>query len=124
MSRRLFPTVTHLTRSMKYLLSLKVLLIGFLQLSLNLVALAADDQTTPQPAADRIAEIERDLQGRLGVAVLDMANSKSIDYHATDRFPMCSTFKFLLSGAVLQRVDKQREQLDHKIAYGSMAPLE
>jgi beta-lactamase class A len=109
---------------MKYLLSLKVLLIGLVQLSLNLAAPAADDQTTAQPAAGRIAEIERDLQGRLGVAILDMANSKSIDYHATDRFPMCSTFKFLLSGAVLQRIDKQQEQLDRKIAYSSADLLE
>jgi beta-lactamase class A len=109
---------------MKDLLSLKVLLIGLVQLSLSVAAPAADGQTTAQPTADRITEIERDLQGRLGVAILDMADSKSIDYHATDRFPMCSTFKFLLSGAVLQRVDKQQEQLDHKIAYGSIDLLE
>jgi beta-lactamase class A len=108
---------------MKDLLSLKVLLIGLVQLSLSLAAPAAD-QTTVQPAATRIAEIERDLQGRLGVAILDTANNRSLDYQATDRFPMCSTFKFLLSGAVLQRVDKQQEQLDRKIAYSAADLLE
>lgn len=100
----LIPTVTHLDRSMKDLLSLKVLLIGVVQLVLGFSAPAADDQTGAQPGAARIAEIERDLQGRLGVSILDTANGRRIDYHATDRFPMCSTFKFLLSGAVLQRV--------------------
>jgi beta-lactamase class A len=122
--RVLIPTVTHLARSMKDLLSLKVLLIGVVQLVLDFSAPAADDQTGAQPGAARIAEIERDLQGRLGVAILDTANGRRIDYHATDRFPMCSTFKFLLSGAVLQRVDKQQEQLDRKIVYGSADLLE
>jgi len=109
---------------MKDLLSLKVLLIGGAQIWLGLTAPAADEPKAAQPAAARIAEIERDLQGRLGVAILDTANNKSIDYHPTDRFPMCSTFKCLLAAAVLQRVDKQKEQLDRKIAYGPTDLLE
>ena len=109
---------------MKHLLSPKVLLIGGLQLLLGLTAPAADEQKTVQPAAARIAEIERDLGGRIGVAILDTANNRSIAYHAADRFPMCSTFKFLLAAAVLERVDKKEEQLDRNIAYGSTDLLE
>jgi len=109
---------------MKDLLSLKVLLIGGVQLWLGLTAPGADEQKAAPPAAARLAAIERDLQGRLGVAILDTANNKSIDYHATDRFPMCSTFKWLLAADVLQRVDKQKEQLDRKIAYGPADLLE
>lgn len=109
---------------MKYLLSPKVLLIGSVQLLLGLTAPAADEQKTPQAAAARIAEIERDLGGRIGVAILDTANNRSIAYHATDRFPMCSTFKFLLAAAVLQRVDKKEEQLNRNIANSSVDLLE
>ena len=109
---------------MKDLLSPKVLLIGGIQLLLGLTAAAADGRRAALPAAARIAEIERDLQGRLGVAILDTANNKSIDYHAADRFPMCSTFKWLLAAAVLQRVDNQKEQLDRKITYGQTDLLE
>ena len=109
---------------MKYLLSPKVLLIGGVQLLLGLTAPAAEEQKTAQAAGARIAEIERDLGGRIGVAILDTANNRSIAYHATDRFPMCSTFKFLLAAAVLQRVDKKEEQLDRNIAYSSAALLE
>ena len=109
---------------MKDLLSPKVLLIGGVQLLLGLTAPAADEQKAAQPAAARIAEMERDLQGRLGVAILDTANNKSIGYHATDRFPMCSTFKWLLAAAVLQKVDKQKEQLDREIAFSSADLLE
>ena len=109
---------------MKHLLSPKVLLISGVQLLLGLTAPAADEQKTESPAAARIAEIERDLGGRIGVAILDTANNRSIAYHATDRFPMCSTFKFLLAASVLQRVDKKEEQLDRNIAYSPADLLE
>jgi len=109
---------------MKDVLSLKVLLVGGVQLWSGLTAPAADEQKTEQPAAAQIAEIEQHLQGRLGVAILDTANNRRIDYHATDRFPMCSTFKLLLAADVLQRVDQQEEQLDRKIAYSPADLLE
>jgi beta-lactamase class A len=103
---------------MKHLWSRKALLIGGVQIWLGLTAPAADEQKSGQPAAAGIAEIERDLQRRIGVAILDTANNRSIAYHATDRFPMCSTFKFLTAAAVLNRVDKKEEQLDRNIPYG------
>lgn len=105
-------------------MSLKVLLIGAVQLVSGLSAPAADDQTIAQPAVTRIAEIERDLQGRLGVAILDTANGRSIEYNAKDRFPMCSTFKWLAVAAVLKRVDQNQERLDRKISYGHADMLE
>ena len=103
---------------MKDLLLPNLLLIGGLQLWLGLTASAADEQRTVRPADVQIAKIEQGLQGRVGVAILDTANNKSVAFHANDRFPMCSTFKFLLAAAVLQKVDKKGEQLDRKITYG------
>ena len=41
------------------------------------------------------------------------ANARGIA--AMERFPMCSTFKFLLASAVLKRVDRHQETLDHSI---------
>jgi beta-lactamase class A len=101
---------------------LKVLPIGVVQLFLALSAAA--DQTSAQPGVTRIPEIERDIQGRLGVAILDTANGRSIEYHANDRFPMCSTFKWLAAAAVLKRVDQNQEHLDRKISYGPADMLE
>jgi beta-lactamase class A len=103
---------------MKRLLSRNVLLIGGLQLLLDLIVPAADEQKPAQSVAARIAEIEHDLAGNLGVAVLDCSDGRRLEYHANDRFPMCSTFKFLAAAAVLKRVDQKQERLDRKIAYG------
>jgi beta-lactamase class A len=62
------------------------------------------------------AQLEQANGGRLGVAVLDTATGERSDYRADERFPMCSTFKFLLASAVLQRVDRHKETLDRVIA--------
>jgi beta-lactamase class A len=62
------------------------------------------------PAA--LATLEQTNGGRLGVAVLDTATGQRAEYRADERFPLCSTFKFLLVTAVLQRVDRHRESLD------------
>ena len=53
--------------------------------------------------------IEQQSQGRLGVAVLDTATGRIDGHRLDERFPMCSTFKWLLASAVLQRVAEGRD---------------
>jgi beta-lactamase class A len=74
---------------------------GFLLLAF----LTASAASGKDDAAARIAAIETRIGGRIGVAALDISNSKRVDYRADERFPMCSTFKFLAAAAVLKRVD-------------------
>jgi beta-lactamase class A len=66
------------------------------------------------PAA--FSRLENTHGGRLGVAVLDTATGERTGYRADERFPMCSTFKFLLVAAVLRRVDLHQETLDRAVA--------
>jgi beta-lactamase class A len=65
---------------------------------------------------ESFTQLEHTNGGRLGVAVLDSATGERSGYRADERFPMCSTFKFLLASAVLERVDQHRETLDRGIA--------
>ena len=74
---------------------------------------AAPKNFTGLPAA--FAQLERTNGGRLGVAVLDTATGERSGHRADERFPMCSTFKFLLAAAVLQGVDHHQEKLDRPI---------
>jgi beta-lactamase class A len=71
----------------------------------------------PAHLANDLAMIEKGSGGRLGVAVLDTATGGRAGLHADDRFPMCSTFKFLATAAVLKRVDEGKEKLDRRITY-------
>ena len=64
---------------------------------------------------DTLATLERANGGRLGVAILDTATDERSSYRADERFPMCSTFKFLLASAVLQRIDRHHETADRAV---------
>jgi beta-lactamase class A len=47
---------------------------------------------------------------------LDAGSGARAEYRGSERFPMCSTFKFLLAAAVLQRVDTGRSTLGDLIS--------
>ncbi|WP_043484164.1 class A beta-lactamase [Geothrix fermentans] len=86
---------------------------------------------TPRPAVQaarsapaRLAALEARAGGRLGVAALDTGTGRRIAHRGEERFPMCSTFKVLLAGAVLARVEKGQERLDRPIAYTKSDLLE
>ena len=59
------------------------------------------------------ASMETRLGGRLGVW-----SSSGLAWRADERFLMCSTFKGLLAGAVLAKVDAGTETLERMIPYG------
>ncbi|MFV3131770.1 class A beta-lactamase [Niveispirillum sp. KHB5.9] len=67
---------------------------------------------------EAIGALEKARGGRLGVAILDTATGAATDWRGDERFGMCSTFKFLLAGYILSRVDAGQEQLDRIIPFG------
>jgi beta-lactamase class A len=89
-----------------------------------LTFLVASAVSGENDAVARIAGIEARIGGRIGVAALDTTNSKHVDYRAEERFPMCSTFKFLAAAAVLKRVDEKKEKLERFVPYGAKEILE
>ncbi len=65
-----------------------------------------------------LAALERRAGGRLGVAVLASDTGVTGGHRTGERFALCSTFKLLLAGAVLQRIDRGQLAADHWLAYG------
>jgi beta-lactamase class A len=90
-------------------------LLGASALLLPGTARAGEDRYD-QPGR-RIAEMEKTLGLRIGVAALDTGNGNSIFYRENERALMCSTFKLMLVAATLERVDAGQEQLDRIIHY-------
>lgn len=95
------------------LLSAAAAFIPALHLSVN----APEPSPGSNAAAARFSAIESRLGGRLGVCAWDTRGATRIEHRAGERFPMCSTFKFLLVSAILSRVDAQKEQLSRIIRY-------
>ena len=73
--------------------------------------------TTETTAESQIKQIESATGGRIGVCAVDVRTNTSIQNRARERFPMCSTFKLLAVGAVLQQVNHRKESLDRFIPY-------
>ena len=67
----------------------------------------------------QIAAVEHRTGGRLGVAALDTGTNRHIEYRAFEAFPMCSTFKLLLAGAILARVDAGKDRLGRTVPYSN-----
>lgn len=88
---------------------------SFLALTLAASKSQADTPFGGEGFARAIRAAEQLGAGRLGVAVLDTENGRRFDWHGGDRFPVTSTFKFLLAAAILARVDRGSEQLDRRV---------
>jgi beta-lactamase class A len=89
-----------------------------------LLLLAASTPGSTTDFASRILSIEERTGARIGVAALDTASGKRLDHRSEERFPMCSTFKFLAAAAVLKRVDEGKEKLDRFVPYAAKDILE
>lgn len=81
-------------------------------LSLSTPALALD------PPVQRVASLEKKIGGRVGVYLRDITGRVLVAHRADERFPMCSTFKFLLAAAALKRIDQGQMSLDQVLNFG------
>lgn len=86
-----------------------------------LLATGASPSARAAPAPSWAA-LEARTGGRLGVAVLQV-NGDLDGQRLDERFPMCSTFKWLAAACVLRRVDAGQERLDRRIRFGRQALL-
>lgn len=78
---------------------------------------ANDLSNTRSQFVAEIAKIEADVQGRLGVALLDTSAGVSVGYRENELFPLCSTFKVLAAGAVLKQCDVGKLRLDSRVQF-------
>jgi beta-lactamase class A len=85
----------------------------------NRCGFLGNSQSAQFTADARFRELETSLDGRLGVSALDTGSGKSIVYRATERFPMCSTFKAVLAAAILDRSTRDDSLLTQRISYTS-----
>ena len=69
--------------------------------------------------ATQCKQLEKAIGGRLGVAMMNTATGARQGYRENERFPMCSTSKLLIVGAVLTRVDHGQEQLARIVHYAN-----
>jgi beta-lactamase class A len=89
----------------------------------SLAALPLASIVLPTYAQDDInakfAQLESGIHGRLGVAALDSATGRTINYRADERFPLCSSFKMILAAAILKESTNNADLLSKRLQYGA-----
>lgn len=69
------------------------------------------------PLAAAFAALETQSGGSLGVAMFDTCTGARLSFNGDRRFPLCSTVKLLIAGAVLARIDRGADRLDRRIQF-------
>ncbi|WP_369123870.1 class A beta-lactamase [Dryocola boscaweniae] len=86
--------------------------------SLAFIFLTSFVSYAAQPSFDvKLAALEKNAEGRLGLALIDTASGERYSYRGDERFPLTSTFKVLAAGAVLKKSEQQPDLLNKHIAY-------
>jgi beta-lactamase class A len=85
---------------------------------------AATAPARPPAERDLFREIEAEIGGRVGAFALDTASGATLAHRADERFALASTFKWLLSAALLARVDSGQVSLDRELTFGPDDVLE
>jgi beta-lactamase class A len=67
------------------------------------------------PLENRVRELERRSAGRLGVGLIDTGSGRRFAWRGDERFPLASTFKFLLAAHVLNRADRGEDRLERRL---------
>ncbi len=68
-------------------------------------------------AQKKLATLESSFDGHIGISAINTANDMRIQYHAKQNFPIQSTFKLMVVGAVLKRSMSDPHLLQQKITY-------
>lgn len=82
-------------------------------------AVAPAAAALPSDAQSALQRLEEELGGRLGLFALDTGSGAQLAYRADERFPMCSTFKAILGGAILARSMRKPALLQWRMRYST-----
>ncbi|WP_224082707.1 class A beta-lactamase [Cupriavidus laharis] len=80
-------------------------------------ACAGPARVPTSDAEAQLAALERSAGGRLGVFARHTGDGRQVRHRAEERFPVCSTFKVILAGAILQRSAATPGLLEQRVRY-------
>lgn len=87
-----------------------------LPFALAATAMASESKGIASPQA-KLAKLEKTSGGRLGVYAVNADNGVQFGHRADERFPLCSTFKVILAGAILAQSVQDDGLLRKQIYY-------
>lgn len=81
------------------------------------ISLAANAKVVNATLQQKLASFEKMSGTRIGATAINTADNTYLQYRATQRFPLCSTFKVMVTAAILQKSMAERDFLQQRIYY-------
>jgi beta-lactamase class A len=85
--------------------------------TVSMLSHAEAAELTLSEARDQLVQLETSSGGRLGLFAYDTVFGTRVQYRDEERFPVCSTFKIVVVGAILKRSEMDPELLQRRIRY-------
>ncbi|MBX9840144.1 MAG: serine hydrolase [Silvanigrellaceae bacterium] len=76
-----------------------------------------NQNTKLYPFQEKILELEKSTEGRIGISAINTADNSQLEYRAEERFAFCSTFKLIGVAAILKQSMTNKNLLQEKINY-------
>ena len=73
--------------------------------------------TSSQSLQNKMTQMELTYGGKISFSAINTSDNKRLKYNANERFPMCSTYKFMLVAAVLKKSMKNPAFLQKQVLY-------
>ncbi|MEX0447163.1 class A beta-lactamase [Xenorhabdus sp. SGI246] len=109
---------------------MKILTLKFTRITAAILPLFSALMTSPSQASTtqthtaqqeqiihQLIALEKSANGRLGVFLINTADNSTIGYRANERFPLCSTSKFMAASALLKKSEEDENLLNQRINY-------
>lgn len=77
-------------------------------------------QINTKPIVKKLEALEKSIDGRVGVYAINTANRGQFEYHADERFPMCSTNKVMGVAAILKKSMTVSDFLKQNVNYNKV----
>lgn len=84
---------------------------------ISISASANTQQVKSTQIREKLENLEKGFDGRIGIYAINTNNNQIIAYRADERFPLQSTIKFMGVAALLKQSDSDKNLLQEKIHY-------
>lgn len=111
-------------RPMVHELTRRAFLSGLSAAVLSCVSDRAPSRSATRDAHDPLAELEARIGGRFGVCVIDASGRVMLARRDTERFALCSTFKWALAAKVFAEIDRGKLALNQELPFTEKDLLE
>ncbi|MCC8367460.1 class A beta-lactamase [Xenorhabdus sp. PB61.4] len=112
-----FPTQKIIPKFIPKFIHGAVTLLPLLSTLIIFPSQASSGHSQQEQLINQLTALEQSANGHLGVLLINSADNSTIGYRANERFPLCSTSKFMAVSALLKKNETDENLLKQRVNY-------